>query len=154
MSSDRRAPQRGMLNEEWIARGPSRSRWTKNNAKAARSRNSTVQRWPGTLIPERVKGRLSGPFQRDFVTLGRSAEIARLRKRLTREVGVFSALLSEARGGPRRHASAVRVIGRRRQPRVAGAQAVGLPPASVPVRARFGRLETIVGKSARTQEVS
>jgi hypothetical protein len=41
---------------------PSRSKRTKNNAKARQSRNSTVGRRPGTLISGRVKGRLSGPF--------------------------------------------------------------------------------------------
>src|SRR5579859_775960 len=37
---------------------------------AGLSRNSAVGRRPGTLIPGRVKGRLSRLFQRDWVTLG------------------------------------------------------------------------------------
>ena len=41
---------------------PSRSKRTKNNAKAGPSRNSAVGRQPGTLIPGRVTGRLSGRF--------------------------------------------------------------------------------------------
>jgi hypothetical protein len=58
---------------------PSRSKRTKTNAKAGPSRNSTVGRQPGTLIPGRVMGRLSGPFQRDSVTLKGSPEIGRFR---------------------------------------------------------------------------
>src|SRR5262249_20232569 len=51
----------------------------KNHAEAGPSRNSTVGRQPGTLIPGRVMGRLSAPFQRDLVTLEGSAEIGRFR---------------------------------------------------------------------------
>src|SRR4051812_26130104 len=53
------------------------SRRTGNNAKAGLSRNSTAGPRPGTLIPGRVMERLSGPFHRDLVTLGRSAETGR-----------------------------------------------------------------------------
>src|SRR5262249_58535439 len=53
----------------------------KNHAKAGPSRNSTVGRQPGTLIPGRVMGRLSAPVQRDLVTLEGSAEIGRFRHR-------------------------------------------------------------------------
>jgi hypothetical protein len=56
---------------------PSHRKQTKTNAKVGPSRNSAVGRQPGTLIPGRVKGRISGPFERDLVTLRRSAEIGR-----------------------------------------------------------------------------
>jgi hypothetical protein len=58
---------------------PSRSKRTKNNAKAGQSRNSTVGQRPGTSVPGRVKRRLSGPFPWDFVTLMRRAEAGRFR---------------------------------------------------------------------------
>jgi hypothetical protein len=57
---------------------PCRSKRTKNNAKLGLSRNSAVGRQRGTLIPGRVLGRLSGPFQWESVALGRSSEIVRL----------------------------------------------------------------------------
>ena len=58
---------------------PSRSIRTKINAKAGPSQILTVGRRLGTLIPGRATGRHSGPFPRDSLGLGRSAEKGRFR---------------------------------------------------------------------------
>ena len=71
-------------------RRPSRSRRTKNNAKAGLSRNSTAGPRPGTLIPGRVMERLSGPFHRASATPRREcrnrAFLGRIHRQRRREL--------------------------------------------------------------------
>src|SRR5205823_14854592 len=85
--------------------GPSRSRRTKNNAKAGLSRNSTAGPRPGTLIPGRVMERLWGPFYRASAT-----------PRGVPKSGVFGTYPLAARAGvamalPKRAASALTALG-------------------------------------------